>query len=158
MDMTDLLHRCDQRRRNHVRFVSSVPAVLKGYRLVSNVFSRDRQSGILNIVPDPKGTVHGVVHELPAGDALSARDLAEGEPHTFRLVTATVTTARGKDVPASVLVASVKTKSIFRPSDSYMQLVIKAAKEHGLPSSWIEKLESLQTVPEGTSARTASRK
>jgi len=158
MDAADLAHRCDMHRKNHVRFLSSIPASLKGYRLVTNVYCPRRQSGILNIVASPQGMIQGVLHELPAGDSLNARDLAEGKPNTFRIHTITVTTHRGKVLPAAVLIASVKGKSVYRPSGSYMDVVVSAARRKGLPPAWIKQLEDVFTVPDDTSARVSAQK
>ncbi len=145
MDVADLSHRCDMRRRNLVRFISSRPAMLKGYRLVFNVFCPRRESGILNLVPAPKKMVHGVLHELPAGDVIAARDFAEGAPHIYRIHTVTVTTAAGKEFPAAVLMADVRKKALYRPAEAYVQLIAAAARRHRLPSSWVDRLTKCGT-------------
>ncbi len=141
MDAADLQHRCVVRRRSQVRFVSSKPAVLKGYRLVLNVFCHRREGGILNILPDPKGTVHGVVYELPAGDVIMARDLAEGDPNAYRIHTVIVKTAAGKEVSAAVLIAKIKKRTLCRPTEEYVKLVASAARRHRLPSTWVNRLK-----------------
>jgi len=153
MDVNDLNHRGDRHRRSHVRFLAPTPATLKGFELVNNVYCPYRESGIFNIIPNPKGVVHGVLHKVPAGDILSARDLAEGKPNTFKLTTMMVTSGRGKDVEAGVLLAEIRGKSIFRLSESYFQLIIKAAERHKLPSAWIEHLKTFPRVPDFTTAR-----
>ena len=146
MDVADLAHRCATRRRNPVRFISSRPAMLKGYRLVLNVFCRERGGGILNLVPDPKGTVQGVLHKLLAGDEVAARDLAEGEPHVYRIHMVTVTTAAGKEFPAAVLIADIRRKTLYRPTEVYVRLVAAAARQHRLPFAWIDRLMKCGTA------------
>jgi hypothetical protein len=153
MDMEDLTHRCDMRRRNRAQFISTTSATLAGYRLVTNVFCPHRESGILNLAPDSRGIVEGVLYELPAGDVVSTKDLAEGEPNTFRIHTVTVRTRRGKDVPANVLIAAVRGQSMYGLCDSYKTVVVNAARRHKLSASWIERLVALPRVAEGSSAR-----
>jgi hypothetical protein len=158
MDMNDLAHRCDTRRRSRAQFISLTAAVLKGYRLTTNVFCPHRESGIFNLSPDPKESVEGVLYELHAGDVVSMKDLAEGAPNTFRIHTVAVRTRKGKDVPATVLMASVRGKTIYRPCDSYLSIVVNAAKRHKLSPAWVETLKSFPTVPDGTSERSSIQK
>ena len=158
MDANDLSHRCDMNRRNTVHFLSSAPASLKGYSLATNVFCPRRESGIFNVVPDREGIVQGVLHKLRPGDIVTARDLGEGKPNTFRVRTLTVTNRHGEELPAAVLVAPIRGKSVYRPVASYLALVVEAARRHKLPSAWIDFLKNFPTVPEGTSERVSSQK
>ena|SRR5438132_1499280 len=142
MDPEDLGLRCEYRRRQRVRFAKSVPAVMKGFRLLCNIPSHYRLGGIFNVIPDPAGVVHGVVYELHPGDAISTAMLKEGESTNYLLAVSHVQTARGKNLSALVLRAEAKSK-LLAPSPSYLEVVIRAAKRHGLPPEWITRLQEM---------------
>ncbi|OGR88894.1 MAG: hypothetical protein A2992_09485 [Elusimicrobia bacterium RIFCSPLOWO2_01_FULL_59_12] len=142
LDSEDLGLRCEIRRRQRVRFAKSSPAVLKGFRLVCNIPSHYRQGGIFNILPDPADAVHGVVYELHPGDAISAAMVKEGESSNYLLGINTVLTAKGKTLQALVLRAEAKSKSLT-PSPAYLEVVIRAARRHGLPPEWITRLRDM---------------
>ncbi len=144
LDPEDLGLRCSMRRRQHVRFAKSTPAYLKGYKLTANIPSHYRQGGIFNITPDPEGTVHGAVYELHAGDTISAAMMKEGEGASYLLAVETVHAAKGKTFQALVLRADAAGKTLM-PSQSYLDVVLKAAKKHKLPAEWIATLQSLKT-------------
>ncbi len=142
LDPEDLGLRCEVRRRQRVRFAKSTPAVLKGFRLVCNIPSHYRRGGIFNIVPDLAGVVHGVVYELHAGDTMSAAIIKEGEGVNYLLAVNKVHTTKGEDVPALVLRAEAKSKALA-PSPTYLDVVVRAARRHGLPPEWITSLKEM---------------
>jgi cation transport regulator ChaC len=125
-----------------VHFAQSVPAVLKGYRLICNIPSRYRAGGIFNLQPDPGGVVHGVAYELHPGDSLSAAMIKEGESTHYVLALNTIQTAKGKNIQAFVLLAETKSKTLA-PSSSYLDVVIRAARQHRLPTRWISRLQAM---------------
>ena len=142
LDPEDLGLRCEMRRRQRVRFAKSTPAVLKGFRLVCNIPSHYRLGGIFNIVPDPAGEVHGAVYELHAGDAISAAMIKEGEGLNYLLAINEVYTDKGKTLQALVLRAEAKSKALT-PSSAYLDVVIRAARKHGLPDEWVTHLRDM---------------
>jgi len=146
LDPEDLALRCEIRRRHRVRFAKSKPAVLKGFRLTCNIPSHYRQGGIFNIVPDPNDAVHGVVYELHAGDSLSTGIMKEGESTNYALAVHRVRTARGKNLQALVLRAEATNKQLA-PSPEYLQIVLRAAQRHRLPSRWIQTLKRMDGKP-----------
>jgi len=141
LDPEDLGLRCEMRRRQRVRFAKSTPAVLKDYRLICNIPSHYRRGGIFNITPEPGGAVHGAVYELHPGDAISAVMIKEGESTSYLLAIDTVHTAKGKTVQALVLRGDATSKPLI-PAQGYLDIVIKAAKRHGLPAEWIASLHA----------------
>jgi hypothetical protein len=145
LDPEDLGIRCEVRRRQRIRFAKSTPATLKGFRLICNIPSHYRRGGIFNIIPDPAGVVHGAVYELHPGDAISTSVLKEGEGVNYLLAVNTVRTSKGKDLPAMIMRAEATSKALT-PSPSYLQVVIRAAKKHGLPAAWIASLQSMSSV------------
>jgi hypothetical protein len=142
MDIDDLGLRCELRRRGRMRFARSTAGFIKGFSLVCNITSRHRQGGIFNIVPDPAGAVHGVLYELHPGDLISTTLIREGESKSYYLAACEVTTRSGKVHPAVVLCGDAKSKAL-KPTPSYVDVVSKAAQNHGLPREWIETLRQI---------------
>jgi hypothetical protein len=143
LDPEDLGLRCEMRRRQRVRFAKSTPATLKGFRLICNIPSHYRQGGIFNIIPDPVGVVQGAVYELHAGDAISTAMIKEGESTSYLLAVCKVQTAKGETIQALVLRGEAKSKNLL-PSPAYLEVVIRAARRHGLPPEWIDHLRGLR--------------
>ena len=144
MDPKDLGLRCEMRRKIRVEFAEASPAVLKGYRLLCNIPSQYRNGGIFNIVPDPRGSVHGVAYTLHAGDELARKQVQEGESRQYAMPELAVRTSRGKTLTAKVLRAQSNRKEL-RPAADYLTVVIGAAKRHRLPRLWISRLEKMKS-------------
>lgn len=151
MDANDLDLHHDRRRRPRLRFAKSTPAVLSGYRLACDIASKYRRAGIFNIRKDPVGMVHGVVYELHPGDTVSIASLKEGEKAQYALSLLPVKTTQGEDIPALVLHAKEGVKEL-KPSHSYLDIVIGAARHHKLPSEWIQFLGTFR-LPSKTPLR-----
>jgi hypothetical protein len=143
-DELDLHH--DRRRRPRLHFAKSTPAVLKGYRLICDISSKYRRAGIFNVVPDSQSNVCGVIYELHPGDTLSIVALKEGEEADYALSLLPVKTTRGEEIPALVLHAEPGASKL-KPSDAYLDIVIKAARHHKLASDWIDQLKTWRVVP-----------
>ncbi|MCS7110324.1 MAG: gamma-glutamylcyclotransferase, partial [Candidatus Caldarchaeum sp.] len=58
------------------------PAVLRGYRLVFNVYSSSWRGGVANVVEDPDSSVYGAVYLLEESQ-LEKLDRYEGVPHLY---------------------------------------------------------------------------
>jgi len=142
MDSVELDLQHDRRRRPRIRFVSSEPATLQGYRLVSDITSRVRRGGIFNVIPDPTASVSGAVYELRAGDTISVAVMKEGEIAKYELSLLPVKTHKGKVISALVLHAQPEKKQL-KPTPDYLEIVIRAARKHKLPLEWIKYLQSL---------------
>jgi hypothetical protein len=139
MDMEELNFQQDRRRRLRMRFAKSVPAFLKGYRLVCDIESKHWLGGIFNVVPDPASRVYGVRYELHPGDTISIGAIKEGHAAEYGLSLLPVQTLSGEESPALFLHAKPAKKPL-PPSAAYHHVVLKAAKAHRLPAEWIETL------------------
>ncbi len=146
MDMAQLDLQQDRRRRPRLRFAKSVPAVLKGYRLICDIESKNWRGGIFNVVPDPEGTVHGVRYELHPGDTITVQSLKEGHVAQYSLSLMPITSAKGEKTSALLLRAEAAKKTLH-PSPSYHDVVLRAAKAHKLPMEWILHLASFIAKP-----------
>ncbi len=141
MDLNELNLQQDRRRRQRMRFAKSQPAVLKGYRLVCDIDSKNWRGGIFNVVPDVGSSVYGVRYELHPGDTISVGALKEGHAAQYSLSLAPVQTLQGEETPALLLYAKADLKTL-QLSSSYLQAVMNAAKAHRLPAKWIQHLGS----------------
>ena len=143
MDAGELDLQHDRRRQPRIRFAKSTPAVLKGYRLICDIASKTRRGGIFNVIPDPISEVHGMIYELCPGDTLSISVLKEGDIAKYSLSVQSVRTRMGEEIPALVLHAQEDRKQL-KPSNAYLDIVIKAARQHRLPPEWVQHLETLR--------------
>ena len=141
MDSNELDQQHDRRRQPRLRFAKSTPAILKGYRLICDIASTRRRGGIFNVVPDPISVVHGMIYELHPGDTISISALKEGDVAEYALSLLPVKTRKGEDIPALVLHAKEDKKQL-KPSASYLDVVIRAARNHKLPTDWVRQLLS----------------
>jgi len=118
-------------------------AKVTGKRLVCNKKSKDG-SGKANLEDAPGDTVWGVLHEINPAE-LDELDNAE---KGYKRESFNVTTDQGSSVKVFVYVSSLLTDDP-RPYDWYKELIIKGAREHDLPESYIKKvLEQLVSKPD----------
>jgi len=118
-------------------------ARLGGYRIAFNKRGSDG-TGKANIVPDPRGTVWGVVYRCNP-DALSAMDKREGVSagHYVRM-NVSVAVHDDEDLSAITYVAgSTFIDNLLTPNPGYLQTILEGAREHGLPENYICRLEAL---------------
>lgn len=108
-------------------------------------------SGKCDVVPASSDlTVFGVVYEVDANEK-PALDQAEGLGHGYDLKDATVI-LNGDAVAASIYFAT-KADPALKPYTWYKALVVAGAKEHGLPTSYIARLEGVEASEDPDRAR-----
>jgi len=130
------------------RYVLS-PATLVGYRLGFLWHAPWRNAGTLDIVPDARGRVEGVLYRLPW--RLSAR-LDEREAVDrggYRHETVTVETCRGRVSGVRTYVVVDKLSEELPPDDGYCEVVLRGALTCGLSEQYcwqlFEHMRALQT-------------
>ena len=123
-------------------------AVLKGYKLVFNVYREiPWKAGVANIVEDAKGSVEGVLMELdPVTDNLLQK--REVYPAASKRVEVTVIGDQDKEYDRVNTYVSTRAEDgkTHAPSADYMKLVIEAAKEFELSAKHVKALEQIKTV------------
>ena len=126
-------------RRRRVQPLSSEASWVRDYELVFE------EPGIPLIEPAfasvrarPGAVVHGVLHRLSAPD-MERLDGYEGSG--YQRVTVTARGARSGEVEAGLYLAR-SPRAGLRPSRRYLRHLIEGAREHGLPTSWVARLES----------------
>ncbi len=117
-------------------------AELPGHELRWHKRSRDG-SGKCDVaaVDAPNATVFGVLYEI-AVDEKHPLDQAEGLGSGYDAKAVTVI-CKGQPYDASVYYATAIDTSL-KPYTWYKALVVTGAREHGLPASYLERLESTE--------------
>ena len=127
------------------------PAHLQGYRLAFNVASRAWGGGAANAVPDPGGSMWGVLWNLGDDDATGLDSFQGDGEITHGAVDVTVAGPDGS-VPARTLV--VRTDGGFvRPTERYVAMLRANAERQGLPE---EALLAIDHAAAGPGSRVAS--
>jgi cation transport regulator ChaC len=116
--------------------------VLRGYRLAFTRWSERRGGGVADIVEDAGGEVWGVLYEVPV-DELPALDAKERVPTAYRRTTVRVEDAGGRALDAMAYEVVDRTGA-YAPAASYLAIVIEGAREHWLPTWYVEGLAAPQ--------------
>lgn len=115
------------------------PAILRGYRLVFNVFSSSWRGGVANIEESPGSVVYGAVYLLEESQ-LEKLDKYEGVPHLYHRRKITVE-AGGTPLEAYVYVAT-NPRPKLAPSASYLALVLKGLRKLGYSEDIIQSVKA----------------
>jgi gamma-glutamylcyclotransferase (GGCT)/AIG2-like uncharacterized protein YtfP len=118
-----------QQRCPTARFIGR--AVLAAHRFI---ITRD---GYASVVPAPGCGVHGVLWRIEPRDLVALHAYENLAAGLYRAATMTVSTERCR-VAALVYVA--QRLGIGRPRPGYLELIITAAREAGLPSDHVRDL------------------
>ena len=125
-------------------------ARLTGYRLAFNVASRAWGGGAANAVPDPRGSMWGVLWDI-SDDHTTALDSFRGDETAHGIVEVTVESADGS-LPAKTLVVTTDG-GFIRPNERYVAMLRANAERQGLPE---EALVAIDDAAAGPSGRAAS--
>lgn len=116
------------------------PATLKGYRLGFNWRYERRNCGVLDIVPDPRETVEGVLYRLPLrlSNALDEREQVPYDGYRHETVEVSYKGQIYKNVRTYVVVHKLAEE--LAPNDWYFDVVLRGAITCGLPEEYCWKL------------------
>lgn len=124
-------------------------AALTGYRLVWNYRSTSRDGGAANVEPCAGQDLPGLALSVDAM-TLTAIDQKEGHPRYYNRGSSPlpVRLLTGEEIVAWVYVAIPDrcSASPVPPRRAYLQLLINAARQHGLPAWHVAELEATSTV------------
>lgn len=112
------------------------PAVLDGYRLGFNWRSPRRDCGVLDVVPDGRSRVFGVLYELPwrVSDRLDEREDVPRGGYRQELISVQCQGQRHDAVRTYVVVEKLPTE--LAPNDWYFNVVLRGATTCGLPEDY----------------------
>ena len=107
-------------------------AVLAGYRFIITI------DGYASIVPHPGGRVYGVLWRLSPRDLVVLNAYESLDSGLYFRTTRPVQAADGQ-VAAMIYVA--RERALGRPKPGYLDVVVDAAREWGLPGDYVGSLE-----------------
>jgi len=126
MDLVQMSNRCE-------RAATVSTAELPSHRFIIN------SRGVATVVPDRASTVRGLLWRLSEEDQRSL-DRHEGVVQgIYRKAFMKVNVSSGRKVRALVYVATDSTPGEARPG--YMEKIVSAAEECGLPQTYIDQLK-----------------
>ena len=126
-------------------------AVLRGYRLFFSHCSKGRKSGVADVIESPGDLVWGVIYELDEAGRFEL-DRREGHKDTKQRSTywrtkVTVFTDESADSEAlevETYMVVNKSSTPHPASEYYKDIILRGAKERGLPDAYIhDTLESI---------------
>ena len=111
-------------------------AILEGYRLGFYRKSRLRNCGVLDIVPDPKNYVEGVLYNLPwrLSDRLDLREEVPQNGYKRELIKVTTDKRHYHQVRTYVVVNKLEQE--IAPNEWYAQVVLRGAVNSGLSKEY----------------------
>ena len=124
-------------------------AILPGYRLVWNYRSITRDGGAANVAPCAGRNLPRLALSVDAR-TLATIDRKEGHPRYYSRASAPIVVRlqRGEDISAWVYIAVPERCSAapVPPRRAYLDLLLKAAREHALPAWYVAELEATTTA------------
>ena len=121
-------------------------ARLANHRLSFTRRSMKTNTGVADIVQAPGETVWGVLYRID-DDGLAAIDRKEGHNWAYTRVSLPVRLeAGGPERTAVTYTVRSKEPTQVPPSREYLDLVIAAGRERGLPGPYIERLEAISVA------------
>ncbi len=116
------------------------PAILQGYRLGFHYYSSKRQCGALDILPDSKHKIHGVLYRLPKrlSNHLDRRERVQQGDYRHEQVSVESDGQYFSQVRTYVVVQ--KTPIEIPPNDWYFNVVLRGAATCRLPEHYYWQL------------------
>jgi len=108
-------------------------ALLPGHRFIVT------REGYGSVVPDPAGTVHGVLWQLAEADE-RALDEYEGVPERLYAKEVKLVPTPARATPVEALIYVARERAPGTPQPGYMETVVEAARRHGFPAAYLGEL------------------
>ncbi len=118
-------------------------AFLPNYEIQFRFWSEQDQGGISTIIEAPGELVQGVIYEIPENELLEL-DILESVPLGFYTRDLFLVLGENGLWQKADLYRVADPQGPFPPSKSYVEHMIKGAKQHELDLEYIKKLESLR--------------
>jgi cation transport regulator ChaC len=129
-------------------------AHLADHRLAFTRRSIRTRTGVADIVRAAGEAVWGVLYRIDDNE-LAAIDRKEGHDWAYRRVVLPVRLEGGPEHAAVTYTVRSKEPAQVAPSRQYLDLVIAAARERGLPGPYIEQIEAVKVADYASSGRSA---
>ncbi len=117
-------------------------AFIPNYSVQFQYWSKRRNGGLGNMVPDLGRMIHGVLFRVPEEEMI-ALDTQEGG-HAGRYYRKTILSVGedGRIYPADIY-RVIDPQGPFAPSKSYVKIMLDGAREHDLDPGYIQMIEAL---------------
>lgn len=149
MDINDLLQWCKTRKLSLSQFELTGTAYIEGFRLSFNHYSKERQGGVANIMPqhDPDNSdirTYGLLFEIDNKTREIIRK-KEGYPQDYDEIELYVYLANGTTVKAMTYKVQKKMETVSeqKPTEYYLGLILSNARKNHFPQYYISFLESI---------------
>ena len=125
-----------------ITIISREKAILYNYRIALNRYSKNRQGGVLDIVPSKGSIVEGVLYKLP-DEAKYKLEKKEGVTIGAYKETRVDIEVDGRIVKNVITYIVCNKQNASPASEEYKESVLKGAKNHNLSKKYIKKLEKV---------------
>lgn len=121
-------------------------AKLKNHSLCWTTYSKRRNCGVLNVMPQKDASVWGAIYELDDCQ-LQVFDLKEGAPKKYKRVAVSVADDNNRIYQVETYIAKhCLDTAFYYPSVAYKTIVADGMKQQGLPTDYIESFEKTSPV------------
>lgn len=127
--------------RRRMRPAEARRGCLHGYRLVFDLAVGPGERAVANLALAPDEWVHGVAYAI-SPDQGQWLDRTEGVPRAYRRVDVSLRADAGERLEAFTYVSERRTPG-RRPSERYLNLLLRGARHHGLPADYVAWLRAL---------------
>ncbi len=117
-------------------------ARLDGYRLIFDLRVGKGERAVANLLPATESHVHGVAYSIGRVQA-ACLDRTEGVPRAYQRVAVPLAIEDVPDGEAFTYVSERRTPG-RKPSERYMNLLLRGARHHGLPEDYVAWLRSIE--------------
>ena len=117
-------------------------ASLPDHRLVFDLPVGDGERGVGNLLPFPGEIVFGVAYRITADEA-ERLDATEGVPRAYRRCDVEIETVDGARLAAFTYLSPHRREG-RKPSERYLELLLRGARHHGLPAPYVRSLAELE--------------
>ena len=130
-------------KRRKIIPTSSMVGVLKGYQLIMNMGGPNfLEPSFANIRKCKGASVEGVLHQI---DEKDLQKIVNTEGEDYELVKLSIHANRKKKTAYTLIYKTDETNDI-PPSKRYLKILVKAARENNLSTSYIKALEKRPSV------------
>ena len=121
-------------------------AILPNFRVEFRRYSTEMRGGISSIIEAPSELVHGVIFEVDVAE-IEALDILEDVPQGLYRRETFLVLDEASSWQRADLYRVVEPSGPYTPAKQYIELMIEGATEHGLETTYIDRLNELRRSP-----------
>jgi len=132
----------DELKKWGITIIDRKKALLHNYTVALNRYSKNRQGGVLDIIPSQGSIVEGVLYEL-SDEAKRKVERKEGVTIGAYKEKHIDVEVDGRIVKNAITYVVCKKEDSPSASEEYKKRVLKGAKDHDLSDRYIEELKKI---------------